>query len=66
MCTEALQEMSLLGLLWLSELQLCYQMEQFMCHLQLVAGVARRFAESEASDVKMNAAPLSLSLSFAF
>lgn len=52
MCTEALQEMSLLRLLWLSELQLCYQMEQFMCHLQLVAGVGRRFAESEASDVR--------------
>lgn len=64
MCTEALQEMSLLRLLWLSELQLCYQMEQFMCHLQLVAGVGRRFAESEASDVELNAGTHSLSLSF--
>jgi len=38
-------------------------MEQFMCHLQLAAGVGRRFAES---DVELNAATFSLSFSLAF
>lgn len=56
-------EMSLVRRLWLSELQLCYQLEQFMCHLQLVADVGRRFTES---DVELNAAISSLSFSLAF